>query len=110
VNQQQMLLQLQRMQQEMEKAQQELAATEVSGSAGGGTVTVAMNGHGETKAVRIDPAAVDPDDVEMLEDLIVAAVNEARRAADALQKQRMAGATGGLADLAGGLGLNLPGM
>ena len=108
--QQQMMRQLAQMQQAMEAAQAEIAAASVTGSAGGGVVTVTASGTGQVTAISISPTAVDVDDLEMLEDLLVAAVNDARRAAEALSQQRMASVTGGLAGLAGGLGLNLPGM
>lgn len=110
MNQQQIMRQVQQMQAAMAQAQAEIAATEVSGSAGGGMVTATVTGTGDLKAVKIDPAAVDPDDVEMLEDLVVAAVAEARRAADALSQEKMGAITGGLGSLMGGMGLNLPGM
>jgi hypothetical protein len=95
-NQQQMLRQLQQMQAQMAQAQEELAQAEVSASAGGGAVTVTASGAGEIRKVAIAPHAVDPDDLEMLEDLIVAAVNEAVRAASELQQQKLGGATQGL--------------
>ncbi len=96
MNQHEMMRQLQKMQADMAKAQDELAAAEVSATSGGGMVTVTASGAGEIKKVSIDPSAVDPDDVEMLEDLILAAVNEARRSADAMQQQKLGGLTGGL--------------
>jgi len=102
VNQQQMLRQVQQMQAAMAQAQQEIAATEVTGSAGGGMVTATVSGNGDLKQIKIDPAAVDPDDVEMLEDLVVAAVVEATRMAQELAQERMGGLTAGL-DM-GGLG------
>jgi DNA-binding YbaB/EbfC family protein len=110
VNQQQMMRQVQQMQAAMAQAQAEIAATEVTGSAGGGMVTATVTGSGDLKGIKIDPGAVDPDDVEMLEDLVVAAVAEARRAADALAQEKMGAITGGLGSLMGGMGLNLPGM
>jgi DNA-binding YbaB/EbfC family protein len=110
VNQQQIMRQVQQMQAAMAQAQAEIAATEVSGSAGGGMVTATVTGSGDLKSIKIDPAAVDPEDVEMLEDLVVAAVAEARRAADALSQEKMGKITGGLGSLMGGMGLNLPGM
>jgi DNA-binding YbaB/EbfC family protein len=109
VNQQQIMRQVQQMQAAMAQAQAEIAATEVSGSAGGGMVTATVTGTGDLKSIKIDPGAVDPDDVEMLEDLVVAAVAEARRAADALSQEKMGAITGGLGSLMGGMGLNLPG-
>ena len=109
MNQQQIMRQVQQMQAAMAQAQAEIAATEVSGSAGGGMVTATVTGSGDLKSVKIDPAAVDPEDVEMLEDLVVAAVTEARRAADALSQEKMGAITGGLGSLMGGMGLNMPG-
>ena len=103
--QQQMMKQLQQMQAAMTKAQDEIAVSEVTGTAGGGMVTVLASGAGEIKKITIDPKAVDPDDVEMLEDLVLAAVNEARRSADALQQEKLGGVTGGLGGALGGLGL-----
>jgi DNA-binding YbaB/EbfC family protein len=108
VNQQQMLRQVQQMQAAMAQAQQEIAATEVTGSAGGGMVTATVSGNGDLKQIKIDPAAVDPDDVEMLEDLVVAAVTEARRTAEQQAQEKMGAITGGLGNLMGGMGL--PGM
>jgi DNA-binding YbaB/EbfC family protein len=108
VNQQQMLRQVQQMQAAMAQAQQEIAATEVTGTAGGGMVTATVMGNGDLKAIKIDPAAVDPDDVEMLEDLVVAAVTEARRSAEQIAQEKMGAITGGLGNLMGGMGL--PGM
>jgi DNA-binding YbaB/EbfC family protein len=105
VNQNEMLRQLQQMQTAMTKAQEEIAAAEVSASAGGGMVTVVASGSGEIRSISIDKRAVDPDDVEMLEDLVLAAVNEVKRSADALQQQKLGGAAGGLAGGLGGLGL-----
>jgi DNA-binding YbaB/EbfC family protein len=108
--QQQMMRQLAQMQQAMAKAQEEIAATEVTASAGGGTVTVTATGNGELKGVKIDPAALDPDDVELLEDMILAAVNEARRSAEEVQKAKLGAVTGGLAGLPGLGGLGIPGL
>ncbi|MGQ9779060.1 MAG: YbaB/EbfC family nucleoid-associated protein [Bacillota bacterium] len=88
--------QLQKMQAEMAKIQEELGAKTVEASAGGGAVKVTVNGHLELKAVKIDPAAVDPAEVEMLEDLILAAVNEGLRKAQEMAGAAMARFTGGL--------------
>jgi DNA-binding YbaB/EbfC family protein len=99
-----MLKQLQEMQQRMEQAQAELAAETVEASAGGGTVTVVVSGALEVREVSIDPEAVDPDDVEMLQDLVLAATNEALRGAQDLAQKKLGGATGGL-DLPGIPGL-----
>ena len=101
---QKMLRQVQDMQKAMAKAQEELAQEVVEASAGGGMVTVVVTGGLEVREVRIDPDAVDPDDVEMLQDLITAATNEALRAAQALAQQKLGGATNGI-DLP-----NIPGL
>jgi DNA-binding YbaB/EbfC family protein len=100
-NMQQLMKQAQKMQQQLEAAQAELAAAEVTGSAGGGLVTATLTGSGELTAITIAPAAVDPDDVETLQDLIVAAVRDARTAVAKLADEKMGPVTGGL----GGLGL-----
>lgn len=97
-----MMKQVQQMQADMAAAQDALAETTVEGSAGGGMVKVTVSGTGDVQSVRIDPEVVDPDDVEMLEDLVLAAVNEGLRQAHELADQRIGGVTGGL-DL-GGLG------
>jgi hypothetical protein len=89
------------MQAEIARVQQELAEAKVDGSAGGGVVKAVVTGKLELASVAIDPSAVDPADVEMLQDLIVAAVNDALRAARELAEAKMAAATGGL---------RLPGM
>ncbi len=107
-NMNQMLKQVQQMQEEMAKAQEELKNETVEATAGGGTVTVVMTGELKVSEVRIDPDAVDPDDVELLQDLVLAAFNEALRSAQELQTRKLGAATGGLGDLAGGLGL--PGL
>ena len=86
----------QQMQQEMLRIQSELEAATVEGSAGGGVVRATVTGKQELVSVTIDPAAVDPSDVEMLQDLIVAAVNDALRASRDLAEQKMAAVTGGL--------------
>lgn len=85
MNMQQMMKQAQKMQEEMAKAQEALEEAEVEGKAGGGMVTVSMNGKKRLLSVSIDPAAVDPDDVEMLEDLILAAYNDAFDKAEELE-------------------------
>ena len=104
----QMMKQVQKMQQDMIAAQESLKDEEVEASAGGGMVTVRVSGDLVIKSVTIDPAAVDPDDVELLSDMVLAATNEALRAAQELAASRMGGLAGGL-DL-GGLGLpGLPG-
>lgn len=93
---QQMMKQAQKMQQKMQKMQEELEGREVEASAGGGVVTVVVTGKKEIKSIQIKPEAVDPDDVEMLEDLILAAVNEALRKAEEMVRNEMAKITGGL--------------
>jgi nucleoid-associated protein EbfC len=86
----------QQMQQEMVRIQTELEAATVDGSAGGGVVKATVTGKQELVSVVIDPSAVDPSDVEMLQDLVVAAVNDALRASRELAEQKMAAVTGGL--------------
>jgi nucleoid-associated protein EbfC len=98
---QRMLKQLQQMQSKMEKAQQDLANETVTATAGGGAVTIEMNGHHEVKAVTLDPDAVSPDDVEMLQDMLLAAFNEALNKAQNLASEKMGAITGGL---------NIPGI
>jgi len=91
------------MQQAMNDAQEAVEAQEFSASAGGGVVTARVNGKKEVLALEIKPEAVDPEDVEMLQDLVVSAVNEALRQAGEAMETRMEGITGGLN--LGGLGL-----
>jgi nucleoid-associated protein EbfC len=91
------------MQQDMLRIQAELAETEVRGTAGGGVVEAVVTGKQELRSVTIDPSAVDPDDVEMLQDLVVAAVNDALESSRQLAEQKMAGVTGGLGGGLGGL-------
>jgi DNA-binding YbaB/EbfC family protein len=86
----------QQMQQEMQRIQTELEQTIVDGSAGGGVVTAQVTGKQEVVSVTIDPSAVDPADVEMLQDLVIAAINDALRASRELAEQKMAAVTGGL--------------
>ena len=102
-----MMAQVAKMQEDLQRAQEDLANETVEASSGGGMVTVTANGQGEIVQIKIAKAAVDPDDVEMLEDLILAAVKEASRSAQALAQQKMSGLTAGLGGL-GGLGL--PGL
>ncbi|MGE5599696.1 MAG: YbaB/EbfC family nucleoid-associated protein [Bacteroidota bacterium] len=92
----QMMRQIQKMQAEMARIQEELGGKTVEATAGGGAVTVEINGHLELKSVRIDPAALDPQDVGLLEDLILAAVNEGLRKAQEMAGGAMAKFTGGL--------------
>ncbi|HEX5900112.1 MAG TPA: YbaB/EbfC family nucleoid-associated protein [Solirubrobacteraceae bacterium] len=102
-NMQQMLKQVQKMQQDMEAAQEALKHEEVEASAGGGMVTVKVSGDLVIKSIVIAPEAIDPDDPELLQDMVLAAVNEAMRAAQELQQTRLGGLAGGM-DL-GSLGL-----
>jgi nucleoid-associated protein EbfC len=98
----QMMKQVQKMQADMAAAQDALAEATVEGSAGGGMVKVVVTGSGEVQSVRIAPEVVDPDDVEMLEDLVLAAVGDGLRRAQGLAAEKMGGVTGDI-DL-GGLG------
>jgi hypothetical protein len=108
-NMQQMLQQVQQMQREMEEAQEALRHETVEGTAGGGVVRVKVSGDLQVLSVAVAPEAADPEDVEMLGDLVCAAVNEALRAAQELAAKRMGVATAGL-DLGALGGLGLPGL
>jgi DNA-binding YbaB/EbfC family protein len=101
----QLFQQMSQMQEQMANAQAELANETVEATAGGGMVTVIANGAGEIKQIKIDPKAIDPNDAEMLEDMILAAVNEAIRSAQSLMESKLGGLAGGAL---GGLGL--PGL
>jgi len=103
-NMNQMLKQVQQMQAEVMKAQEQLKSEVVEASAGGGMVTVKITGDLELQEVRIDPEAVDPEDVDLLQDMVLAATNEAIRSAQELAASKMGGVTGGLGDL------GLPGL
>ena len=103
----QILLQAQQMQAEMERAQASLSEQEVTGTAGGGLVTAVVNGSGDLLRLSIDPSVVDPADVETLEDLVVAAVHDARRAAQDIASDAMGGVASGLA---GSLDLSAMGL
>lgn len=100
-NMNQMMKQVKKMQQEMAKAQQELENKEVIGTAGGGVVKVTMNGHKQLRGIEIAPEVIDPDDAEMLQDLITAAFNEALKQVDELVNKDMGKFTGGM---------NIPGL
>ena len=100
-NYQKMMKQVQKMQADMAKVQEDLANETVEASAGGGMVTIQVTGAIEIKSIKIDPTAVDPDDMEMLEDMIMAAANEALRSAQELANKRLGGVTAGL---------NIPGL
>ena len=99
-----MMQQVQQMQAEMAKAQEELANERVEASVGGGMVTVTASGAGDIVGIKISPEAIDPDDPETLEDLVLAGVNEALRNAQDLAQSKLGGAVGGLK------GLGLPGL
>ena len=109
-NMNQMLKQVQQMQADMAKAQEELESEIVEASAGGGMVTVKVTGGLEVKEIRIDPEAIDPEDADMLQDMVLAAVNEALRSAQELAASRLGAATGGLGGPGGLGGLGLPGL
>ena len=96
-----MMKQMQKMQKEMMKAQEELKEKSVEGTAGGGMVTVVMNGHKEVLDVQIKEEVVDPDDIDMLQDLVLAATNDALKKADELTNQTMGQFT---------KGMNIPGL
>jgi nucleoid-associated protein EbfC len=108
-NMQQMMAQVQKMQKDMEVAQEQLKDEVVEASAGGGMVTVTVSGALEVREIKIDPGAVDPEDVEILADMVTAAVNEALRKAQELAESKLGGATAGL-DLGNLGGLGLPGL
>lgn len=95
-NMQGMMKKVQKMQSEMKKMQEELKTRIVDTTVGGGVVTVTMNGEKVVQSIKIDPAAVDPEDVEMLEDLILAAVNECSKKVDDMMASEMGKITGGL--------------
>src|SRR5205807_7364650 len=95
-NMQQLLKQAQKMQQDMLAAQEALKDEVVEASAGGGMVTVEVTGDQVVKSIKIDPQAVDPDDVELLQDMVLAAVNEGLRAAQELAASQLGGLAGGL--------------
>ena len=94
-----LMRQVQKMQEDVAQAQAELEAAEVTGEAGAGMVRVTMNGKGAAKAVAIDPSLMVADEREVLEDLILAAMADAKRKADALAEETMKGAAGGLAGM-----------
>lgn len=96
-----LLKQAQKMQENMQKMQAELEAKEIEASVGGGAVTVKVNGKKEVLDIVIKPEVVDPDDIEMLQDLVLSAVNEALRSVDDMQAAQMSKATGGM---------NIPGL
>jgi DNA-binding YbaB/EbfC family protein len=91
-----MMAQLQQMQNKLMKAQEELGTLTVEGSAGGGAVRVTMNGHRELRDIQISPDAVDPDDVETLQEMITAAFNDASKKAQDISESKLGGLTGGM--------------
>lgn len=95
-NMQQLMRQAQKMQQDMARIQQEISEREFTASVGGGVVSATVLGTKELKAITIDPSCVDPDDVEMLQDLIISAVNEAMRSAEETMNSEMNKVTGGI--------------
>lgn len=101
MNIQKLMKEAQKAQRKVQEAQERLANISVEGSSGGGMVTVTASGDGSVTKVKIDKSAVDPDDIELLEDLITAAVNEAQRKAKELQESEMGAAMGGMGDLGG---------
>lgn len=119
-NLQKMLAEAQKMQEDMLQAQEKLKEERVEASSGGGMVKVTASGEGRLLSIAIDPDAVDPEDVELLQDMVMAAVNEALRQTDQLRERAMSGASdfdpmsaldalGGLGGLGGGGGAGLPG-
>ena len=104
-----MMAQMQKMQQDMAVAQDALADETITVTAGGGAISIEITGHQRVEAITLDPEVVDPEDVEMLQDMLVAAVNQAIEQSQAMAAQRMEGLTGGL-DLGGGLGDLLGGL
>ncbi|PCJ29290.1 MAG: YbaB/EbfC family nucleoid-associated protein [Rickettsiales bacterium] len=99
----QLMKQAQEMQKQMQSMQEDMAAQEFEGKSGGGLVTITMTGNGEMKGVSIDPTLLKTDEKEILEDLIVAAFNEAKTKADEKSKDSMSGAFGDLGNLPSGL-------
>ncbi|MFC7682169.1 YbaB/EbfC family nucleoid-associated protein [Paenibacillus sp. GCM10028914] len=95
-NMNQMMKQVKKMQEQMLKAQEELATKTVEGTSGGGVVTVTVSGHKQVMSINIKPEAVDPDDVEMLQDLVLTAVNDALAKAEELANSDMGKFTGGM--------------
>jgi DNA-binding YbaB/EbfC family protein len=104
-----MMAQVQKMQQDMAAAQDALADETITVTAGGGAISIEITGHQRVEGITLDPEVVDPEDVEMLQDMLVAAVNQAIEQSQAMAAQRMEGLTGGL-DLGGGLGDLLGGL
>ncbi|MDZ7801598.1 MAG: YbaB/EbfC family nucleoid-associated protein [Trueperaceae bacterium] len=111
MNIQKLMKEAQKAQEKMSQAQERLAEMTVEGSAGGGLVTVTATGAGDVTKVHIDPSAIDPEDAELLEDLVAAAVADAQRKAKELQQEEMGGAMGDMGGLGGMGGMGgLPGQ
>jgi hypothetical protein len=108
-NQANMIARMQAMQQQMEEAQEALANETVTVTTGGGAISIVMSGHQRVESLTINPEVLDPEDVEMLQDMLMSAVNAAIEQSQALSAQRMEGITGGL-DLGGGLDSLLGGL
>ncbi|MBD3376904.1 YbaB/EbfC family nucleoid-associated protein [candidate division KSB1 bacterium] len=102
-----LLKQAQKMQENLQKVQENLGNLKVEGTAGGGMVKVVANGAQEIEEIKIDPQVIDPEDVEMLEDLVLAAVNQAMESAKAKAQEEMSKVTGGMPNIPG---LNMPGF
>ncbi len=101
MNIQKLMKEAQKAQRQMAEAQERLASMQIEGSAGGGLVTVTATGDGTVSKVRIDPGAIDPDDVTLLEDLVTAAIGDAQRKAKELQESELGSAVGGLGSMPG---------
>lgn len=110
MNMQAMMKQAQKMQADIAKAQEEIATMETTATAGGGAVSVTVCGTDKVTDITIKPEVVDPDDIEMLQDLIVAAVNEALSSAASKSQSQMSTITGGMGGMGGGLGGGLGGL
>jgi hypothetical protein len=105
-----MMAQVQKMQQEMAVAQDALADETVTVTAGGGAISIEITGHQRVESITLDPELLDPEEAEMLQDLLVAAVNQAIEQSQAMAAERMEGITGGLGGLGGGLDSLLGGL
>jgi DNA-binding YbaB/EbfC family protein len=105
-----MMAQMQKMQQEMAEAQDALADETVTVTAGGGVISIEITGHQRVESIKLEPELLDPEDVDMLQDLLVAAVNQAIEQSQAMAAERMEGITGGLGGLGGGLDSLLGGL
>jgi hypothetical protein len=104
-----MMAQMQKMQEDMAKAQEELKDETITVTSGGGAVSVVISGHQRVESIAINPELLDPEDVELLQDMLVAAVNSAIEQSQAMSAERMEGITGGMGDINNLLG-GLPGL